>query len=356
MRSWKKRWKDELDAVISPLSDTVKNTPIPVSEEVKTEEDRGKFHFKEWILAHRNRVFGGVATALASVVALCIILPNVFLNPSNGDGGGDVPPVPTPVSMPTAVLLEINPRVVFSVDADGEISAVVAMDADADVILSDETRMAQMQGKTLKEGVQVFVDYAARLGYLDFEMGSAVRLSGEDQTTVESASTELETYFRAKGAYTAVVRETLALDEFCERAGLENAQDMGALTQELEKKPSLYSEREAEGKSEEELKTLYSQFVPSQELLALIALIELFDPSVAAQLRTLLELPQTYEDYLKKLDEYFKHSYDELEEKNAEGYGQVRDELTKGAYDAYIKGIEETYGSLAAYWAAQNAE
>jgi hypothetical protein len=98
-----------------------------------------------------------------------------------------------------------------------------------------------------------------------------------------------------------VVSETLALNEFCERVGLENTQDMSALTQELEKKPPLYSEREAEGKSEEELKTLYSQFVPSQELLALIALIELFDPVIATQLRTLLELPQTYEDYLIKV-------------------------------------------------------
>lgn len=341
MKTWKKRWKDELSAVTPPLSEEVKNAPILFAGEEKTVETVREYEksgsFKAWFGLHKKRFAACLAACVAVIVAACALLPALFA------------PIRAKAET-TAFIVEINPKAVFSVGKDGKISAVVASNADADVILSDEDRVSDMIGKTAAEGARTFVDYAAKLGYLTLDDPSAVRVvSYQKEGALKGVKSGLEKYFREKGAYVAVVGEVFAGEEFCALAETAFAETAGHLEETLRGLPTLYSQRVAEGKSEEELKVLYGETVSFKELEDLIALMELLGMDTTA-LKALLELPQTLAEYTEKMAQYLSRQYDELLKKYEKSYGQVRDEISSVDYQRYIEGLVAEYGSLAEYW------
>lgn len=335
MRFWKKRWLDELENTLPPMRQEVHDEPLPCEKNGVIKKSNA---FRDWFATHKKRFFAGVATCVAAVVGVCAALP--FLFP---------PTVEEPVKTPSALYLEINPSAVFSVDENGTIVAVVAGNADADVILSDQTRVEEIVGKTAETGVCVFVDYAARLGYLDLNTPSAVRLSGIAENELKAAVSGIEVYFREKGAYAVVVNETLSLAEFCSRTGIACASDAQSLVESVNALNRMYSKRQAEGKTDEEVQSLYGELVALEQLEEIIKIMEWLGMDTTA-LKALIELPQTLAEYTEKIDAYFMQTYQQLLEKYEEGYGQVRDEIAETDYEAYIESIEREYGSLSEYW------
>ena len=146
------------------------------------------------------------------------------------------------------------------------------------------------------------------------------------------------------------MNETLTLPEFCERAGFETFSDVSSLVESINRANPLYSERQVEGKTEEEVQSIYSQFVPAREIERLIQILELFGADTTA-LRALLQLPQTIADYTQKIHAYFAQCYENLVETHKEAYQSSREAIMENDYQSYVDGIIEEYGSLAKYWA-----
>lgn len=244
MKSWKSKWKSQLDGIIPELNDEVKNYPLAESNVEKNKHSLFE-RFNAWIRAHKRRFFGGAATLLACVLALCFILPSVF------NAGSEF-----------AVVLEVNPKVAFSTDKKGKVVSVIALNCDADVILSDEKRTQEMLGKKVENAASVFIDYAAKLGYLDLSEQSAVKVSGfGNDKFLDGVTTSLEKYFCNKGGYFAVVKETLDKRSFCSQIGIESTESATATIRKLKSFNKLYSERESGSVGE-----LYASVVTENEV------------------------------------------------------------------------------------------
>jgi hypothetical protein len=156
---------------------------------------------------------------------------------------------------------------VFTVDENGTVTAVVAGNEDADVILSSKNRKNQMEGKPIADAMEVFVDYAARLGYLDLQSGDMIRLSVCDEAGMEQLVYDrLTAYFRKKGLYVAVLTEKVSAQSFCERIGGISASALNQIVKSFETLPVLYTERKAEEKTVTELQTIYLEEHPKEEL------------------------------------------------------------------------------------------
>lgn len=227
MSSWKKRWEKELDEKTPALRDDVKNAPIVYKT---TPEKRARLSFTEWIRVHKKRFISCIAGAVAAVVSLCLILPNFIHTETQRTG--------------YAVAVEINPKAVFSVDKNGCVVSVASINADADVILSRDEALSALKGVAIEVATERFVDYAARLGYLDLNVPSAIRVSvcGNENAS-RNITSELQSYFMEKGAFTAVVSDFLEVDAFCARVEIPVAEDLEGITQELTALETLYSKR-----------------------------------------------------------------------------------------------------------------
>ena len=354
MTSWKKRWIQELDEKIPALSEEVKNAPIYASSE---QTEKKSFSLRAWIAEHRRQFRGIVASATAAVVTLAIALPVAFhLIPgaSSSEGTGTPPPVENTASV---MLLEINPKAVFSVDKNGVVADVVALNQDADVIISDTARTAEMEGKTAQQAMQTFVDYAAKLGYLNLNAQSAIRVTEYENETASVQVTDigasLETYFKTMGAQIVVVQDTLSGEEFCQRAGIENSdQGTDGVAQSLSALPALYSEREAEQTNpsdEGEWKDLYDQKITADDVWNWISSwVE--NGFNAADIWALFNSPTSLEEYMTKMQVYFAGRFEELQAEYKNIYEDTREEISDSDYQAYLDGLIEEYGSLSEYW------
>jgi hypothetical protein len=243
MRLWKKRWEEELDAKIPALDEKVKNAPIVTAqkqEQQEKQENQGNQSFfvrtSEVFYAYKKRIYAGVATLAAAFLALCVALP-LFNAPVNE----------------SVISVEINPCAVFSVDKKGFVMAVVAGNSDADVILSGG-RAEKMKGKTIEQATEVFVDYAARLGYLNLsatDKTSAVRVSGcGNEKALKRVGEKLEAYFQEKGAYAAVIKESVSSEELCSRVGMEVKENIEEFAANLKELPTLFTQREIDTEEE----------------------------------------------------------------------------------------------------------
>lgn len=336
MKKWKKRWKRDLATRVPALREDVQNVPIPQTEEKTTVWQR----FCGWLVRHKKRVTACVAGGVAVIIGLCTVLPRLTKTPD------------TPVTASESVImLQINPEVLFSVDKEGKVTAVVARNADADVILSDEARLNSMKGVPVYEATEIFVDYSARLGYLDLEEKPAVRvLTHEGKTTWhDKVRGGLETYFKEKGVYGLVVDECVSYAEFCTATELPVSQKSEEIVACVRALQTLYTKRVAENKSETELKELYGEFVAIDELGAILDIMEALGMDVT-ELRKLLTLPATLAEYAQKMDAYLLQQFTDLEKKYGEIYGKVRENISDTDYQTYVQGIVDEYGSLSAYW------
>lgn len=115
---------------------------------------------------------------------------------------------------PCAVVLEINPGVLFLTDKKGNVTGVKSLNSDADVILVDEDVANELEGKPLAESAEIFIDYALKLGFLDYESDkNAIKFTAEkDLPFIEESVTAAENYFRKKGVYSAVIKDITTLE------------------------------------------------------------------------------------------------------------------------------------------------
>ena len=124
MNNWKRKWREELDEVMPNLKESVQAYPIPEKQNGESLPVRKPFVF--------GSKFYAIATAIFAVIlAVCLTLVFALRSPTQV----------TPVATSYAAIVEINPKVMFSVDKSGKVTAVIALNEDADVILSSEKRL-----------------------------------------------------------------------------------------------------------------------------------------------------------------------------------------------------------------------
>ncbi len=255
-KSWKKQWINELDERTPKLRDDVLNAPIftaEVQEEKKITRKKGIKERLEICMAYmraRKRLMMRVTASIAAVLLLCVtaIFP-MFTQTDNG--------VAVWVG---AYALEINPRAIFAVNDRGIVTAVVAANEDADVILSADTRKNSLERKPIAKAMEMFVDYAAQLGFLDLDNGDAIRVSlCDERGDKQEIRQRLTSYFCKNGIYAAVVMEEVSVQTFCARMGEIPYASLETLVRAVEDAPELYSAREAEGKNIAQLQSLYEE-------------------------------------------------------------------------------------------------
>lgn len=357
MDSWKKRWIQELDGKIPKLSEEVRNAPIYASAEEQPTKKR--FSFRDWVLAHKRRFYGVIATASAAVATLTIVLPIALQSTPGTSSSGESGVLPI-VNTASVMLLEINPKAVFSVDKEGVVTDVVALNQDADVIISDTARTAEMEGKTAQQAMQTFVDYAAKLGYLNLNAQSAIRVTEYENETASVQVTDigasLETYFKTMGAQIVVVQDTLSGEEFCQRAGIENSdQGTDGVAQSLSALPALYSEREAVEQSPTDASgwgELFNQTLSIKDFFKWIwSIKDIISNGFDLELLPGLSSdPQTFEEYMSKMQVYLTGRFAGLQAMHKNIYEDAREEISDSDYQAYLDGLIEEHGSLSAYW------
>lgn len=233
MSSWKKLLKNETENSVKnlKLSEEVLNASLPNKKTADREAEKhsDKFRFenlKQFFL--KNRL---VAACLAVMLCACAVIPTVFaVKNANAASFG--------------VMLEINPSVLFITDKKGNVTGVKATNSDADVILSDRRFVENLCGKSLAESSELFIDVAAKLGYIDLEKDlNAVKFTAQkDSDSVAESVAAAENYFKKKGVYSVVLKEITSTADLAEKAGV-YAKSEKTFSKEAEKLPSLYGER-----------------------------------------------------------------------------------------------------------------
>lgn len=370
MKSWKKRWKLELDEKIPKLSSVQKETP---TESLKPEISKNPSffsRFSKWIRAYKKQFIACLASSMAVVLTLCIVLPHI-LTPT------------TENNTPSALMIEINPKALFSVDKDGKVTKIIASNADADLILADEQRVNEMLGKKVEDSAKIFVDCAAKLGFVDFSKNTPIRLTGYDNVNMTSVvANEIQNYLLEKGTLAVVVKETLQSVAFCERAGLPTSATVEALTQTLASQTTLYSNRVADWQSayeeivlqkitenvaevweeniadiKERLGQMYPEWLPMLDLfIENLSMGQMLDILQSMQIpsfsTTLIEVPQTVEAYTQQLQLFFEEEYASRTEKYRITYETKREKISEAEYQTYLNEVITEYGSLSLYWEA----
>ena len=147
---------NELDSITPKLSDDVKSAPISLRD--------GNDINNCGVAVKRRYNSKALIVAAAAILPCLAIVGTVLLVPKKPSAG--------------VFTVEINPAVSFVTDGD-LVTGVMAVNEDADVVLSVSEVRENIVGKKIDEAVIYYVDCAAKLGYLDISNeGSAVRVSG----------------------------------------------------------------------------------------------------------------------------------------------------------------------------------
>ena len=238
MKDWKKRWKTELNNVVPSLDNKIKEMPINVKSE-KADSEPAKKGFFNNLTSNKRKFVAGLSTCLAVLICVLFVVPMIITNTA------------VPKLSSSAVMVEINPSAVFSTDEKGVVTKVMSANADADVILSDESIYKKITAVPLDEAMVTFIDYSAKLGYIDFDKQSAIRISacsGSEKSLVENVKKEAENYFKGKGAYIAVVTDELSAEDFCSRMGSEVKGTIDDVVDSIENEATIFTERVNEWK------------------------------------------------------------------------------------------------------------
>lgn len=258
MKSWKKQLNTEIDSLVPPLSEKVKNAPIDTLD-IKTNINRNNTKTKKWI------GFGSIfATAVASIVLVCLAVFGVFSNPNTTNNN-------------YIFTLDINPSVAFVTDEDGLVKSIKSLNEDADVILSDETELEKMININLKDSIVIYIDNATKLGFLDAsKQENAIKLSSNSETNNEifdNVTNSIETYFKDNGIYAVVVKNTLSIKELCDKIGISNETDIKTIDELTEKINDLsvfYKENINNNATIDDIKNFYNNYILNNDLIEIV--------------------------------------------------------------------------------------
>lgn len=235
MKSLKKLINDDLNKRLPELRNDIRNEyldSIPLKQPSKQ-----PFNF---------RLLTGAMTLITTMLILTLILFNL---PKNNQSY-------------TAIMLEINPKAVFTIGEDNLVDNVIALNEDAEVILTD-TRINEFIDLESSKAINLFTDYAYQAGYID-SSSKAIRVSGVGlESSIENICNEVESYFCDKGLYVAVVENKVDLKGFNELIDM-NYNTINDLKIALESMESSYIKRN--NISGDELKVLYEEVVSDDDI------------------------------------------------------------------------------------------
>lgn len=279
MKNWKKSWLNELDNITPKLSDEVKSDPIP-ARDGNVINDGG--------VAVKRRYNSKALIVAAAAILLCLaIVGTVLLVPKKPSAG--------------VFTVEINPAVSFVTDGD-LVTGVMAVNEDADVVLSVSEVRENIVGKKIDEAVIYYVDCAAKLGYLDFSNdGSAVRVSGckdlGSDKLLDGINGTLQNYFTHKGVYAVAITESVDFVEFKARSGFAQGDSLADIIGTVGEGKTLSLERSAENKSAEQLQLSYKQLIGDYDEFMLVQVKDNVNKIVesAADVRALRRLNEAIE-------------------------------------------------------------
>lgn len=219
-------------------------------------DDTSGKHTHSAPLSSRKKTFAAAVSALAMAAVLAVTLIAVLWQGGAGD------PLPQE-KLVSACTLEINPAVLFVLDDGQKVTAVKALNADADVLLSEEGAMDALVGQDLSQAVVTYTDRAFRLGYIDPERPeNAVRLCHTEAAgDTGAAAKALGSYFRNKGIFSAVLERTLDKETLSSLVGADHALSAKELSETVTGLSALFGERSLAGKSAEELQKDYRKEV-----------------------------------------------------------------------------------------------
>ena len=240
MKLWKRKLKNELKNALPKLNDSVLNAPILSADGQVINADNSK---KNGGFSVRRLAFA--ISCLAVILAVSLTL--IFTLPTNA-----------PAANVTAFSVEVNPSAMFTVGNDGKVVGVTATNSDADIILASDERVNEMVGKAPEDAVEIFLDYAARLGFVDFDEQGIVKLTVLEGGGLNLADAVKE-YFKGKGGYFAVLESESKITEFCEKNGVSAQSSATELVEAVENIPRLFAEREVDGKTIDEIQKLYGE-------------------------------------------------------------------------------------------------
>ena len=242
MKDLKNKWLDELETVMPDLEQDVIDAPILVGER----QTRTKRSFAKWTYAVAVSVF---AVLIAVVLSIYFATKNL----------GENPPV---ASSGYVAVLEVNPKVMFTVDDDGNVVAVTALNSDADVVLSSRERLAEMTEKPLSESINAFLDYSGRLGFIDVNGQDAIKLSHTaTPEKIDGVIKSVENFFKENGVFAVVVSSQNTLSQISSKYGFENPQSIDTFIDKIKTSPMLFSERQIVDMTLEEIQKIYQDTV-----------------------------------------------------------------------------------------------
>ena len=252
MKFNKKTWKSQLNEVIPPLDDNVKNMPVSTTSQASPNGGG--------TLVRSKKLTVGIAIALIALIITGIALAcTLTAKPHVGDE--------------TLIFsVEINPSVTMTTDSNGTVKAVISTNKDADIILSDPAAVAQIKGKPLDEAIANYTAYASKLGFIDItKKGSAVRITAceKGEELLNSAQNTLQNLFTDKGIFAVVISETVSFDVFKQRSGIA-AESLEALSSAITDSYLLFNGRQAQKSDESELINIYKDGVLSSTVLTAI--------------------------------------------------------------------------------------
>lgn len=240
MKDLKNKWLDELETVMPDLEQDVIDAPIMVGE------IRQKRSFVKWTYAVAVSVF---TVLIAVVLSIYFATKNV----------GENPPV---ASSGYVAVLEVNPKVMFTISADGKVVTVTALNSDADVVLSNPERLAEMTEKPLSESINAFLDYSSKLGFIDVNGQDAIKLSHTaTPEKIDGVIKSVENFFKESGVFTVVVSSQNTLEQISSKYGFGNPQSIDTFIDQIKTSPMLFSERQIVDMTLEEIQKIYQDTV-----------------------------------------------------------------------------------------------
>ena len=252
----KKKWLDELESKTPAMKPEILNEPIPV---LQNEQKSISFVDKilEFLSSHRKASICAVLSVIVIAIALVPVLSLLDKDSGGGGGSGVVGGV---------IFVDVNPRVMFLTDKNGNVTSLKSANEDADVILASADWANAAVGLPIGEAVKSFVEETARLGYLDLQ-GGAVKIAsyGDSSERISSlARAGIESFLKSEGIYAAVAEVAIVAEMFDEYFGAENS--ASDISESLAALPYLYSERGISELSEERLAQKYENEVISGRL------------------------------------------------------------------------------------------
>ena len=225
----KRRLEDELESIAPKMSQRVANVPIGTSSEggaKRTRAPRRKVRFTVAVSA--------IAAVLVIAIVLAVVVPPLFETvPEQGEAG--------------YLLMNINPDVEILFDEEGKVTSVKSGNADADVLLADDTFRSSLVGENVDAAAAAVAERALEMGYIDGDATSpdAVGLTVVGGDGVAKIGAAVRAAFVDAGAACVVVAKTADRAWLAERFDVAEG-ELKDMLAEVEKGADVFFERTAQ--------------------------------------------------------------------------------------------------------------